>query len=126
MASVQNSIVDFLKENNGKAVVETKEFAATHSFSLAGVNIALHTLLNRGVIKKSVDSIGVKMSTEYILIGDVSNEVGPPTQKRTYIRNNGLNGNLLQRVMNQVATLKATQDQLLDALERIKELEKTI
>ncbi len=120
----QRAIVDFLSQNDEKtATIVVSEFARSLNVGFGSVNAALHSLLNNGVIKKS-DELCAAMSTKYVLIGDF-----PATaQRQTMPRrpNHKLGGDLLERAMEQVATLKATQDRLIEALAKIKELEKVV
>ncbi len=119
--NVQRAIVDFLKEKGGEADIDAVELAKLFSATATGVITALHSLLDKSVIKKAYETS--KMSTGYILIGGISTAVRTHSARR---QNNVFGGDLLQRAMEQVANLKATQEQLLGALAKNKELEKVI
>src|SRR3989344_1328650 len=114
-------IVDYLKENNSTALVDISEFARRMGVSVSGVAFTLHELLDKNVIKRLLDG-DESLSTKYVLIGELPAEAQKPSRRV----NRNFSGDLLKRAMEQVATLKTTQDQLLVALQRNKELEKMV
>lgn len=120
--TAQLAIVTFLKENNSEGDIDTAELARNNNLTATGITTALHGLLNRGVIKKALEGTK-KMSTRYVLIGDL-----PAVEQRKTVvrRNNGLSGNLLERAMTQLADYNALQERHLAALEREKEKDKKI
>lgn len=119
MGTAQLAITTFLKENNGEADIDAAELARINSLTTPGIIIALHSLLKLGVIKKALEDTK-KMSTRYTLIGEL-----PVVERKTVVRrSNGLNGNLMERAMEQIANLRTVQEQMLAAGKRIEELEK--
>lgn len=124
---VKAKILQFIAESGGKVRIgATALFAKKFDCNIGLISRVLRKLLKDGKIRKTASAKKrIGQPVEYVLVSCVAaNEISTPTPTKG--DSSTATGDFFQKALELLATLKNTQERLIAALDRIKQLEEEV